>query len=327
MNLSSEKVLLQGPYPLNPVQVRTICSPLPKPGLRLSGLAASSARSVPLEGGRLPASPLAPHPGSLDQSPSARPTPSSFSALGCARFMPVSTSSPSSSSLAPLQILLPSPVGGWGSSFHTLFSTDPRDGVGLAWGFTASFKPLFFLSLQNRAHAPAAGIGCLYPSESSLTLPSGYPHSLDTCDLVKLPFHTAPSLTLPVPPAISTSSPFRLPLQAQSRASMNLYTWPPFPSLCLPCSSTSDSPLVLQPLLVSRLPSMGLCGLSCSYLEKPSIMAPAFTPCTAVEENHNPTPLSWSPGLLPQGALAVHRQFWTSSLANSFTCLSPEYVA
>ena len=64
------------PYPLKPVQVRTICSPLPKPGLHLSGLAASSAQSVPLEGGRLPASPLAPHPGSLDQSPSARPTPS-----------------------------------------------------------------------------------------------------------------------------------------------------------------------------------------------------------------------------------------------------------
>ena len=82
------------PYPLNPVQVRTIGSPLPKSGLRLSGLAASSAQSVPLEGGSLPASPLAPHPGSLDQSPSVHPTPSSSSALGCARFMPVSTSSP-----------------------------------------------------------------------------------------------------------------------------------------------------------------------------------------------------------------------------------------
>ena len=107
----------------------------------------------------------------------------------------------------------------WGSSFHTLFSKDPRDGVGLALGFTVSFKPLFFLSLQNKAHAPVAGIGCLYPSESSLTPPIRYPRSLDACDLVKLPFHAAPSLTLPSPPSISTSSPFRLPLQAQPRAS------------------------------------------------------------------------------------------------------------
>lgn len=108
-------------------------------------------------------------------------------------------------------------------SFHTLFSTDPRDGVGLAWGFTASFKPLFFLSLQNKAHAPAAGTGCLYPSESPLTPPIGYPHSLEARDLVKLPFHATPSLTLLSPPTISTISPFRLPLQAQPRASMNLY--------------------------------------------------------------------------------------------------------
>lgn len=94
MNLSLRKVVLQGPYPLSPVKVRTICSPLSKPGLRLSGSAASSARSVPLQGGRLPASPLAPHPGSLDQSPSASPTRSSSSARPCAHFMPVSTSSP-----------------------------------------------------------------------------------------------------------------------------------------------------------------------------------------------------------------------------------------
>ena len=130
----------------------------------------------------------------------------------------------------------------WGSSFHTLFSTDPRDGVGLALGFTVSFKPLFFLSLQNKAHAPVAGIGCLYPSESSLTPPIRYPRSLDACDLVKLPFHAAPSLTLPSPPSISTSSPFRLPLQAQPRASMNLYTWSLFPFLLLPALQSLTAP-------------------------------------------------------------------------------------
>ena len=112
MNLSLRKVVLLGPYPLSPVKVRTICSPLSKPGLRLSGSAASSARSVPLQGGRLPASPLAPHPGSLDQSPSASPTRSSSSARPCAHFMPVSTSSPLFLQLAPLQILSPSPGGG-----------------------------------------------------------------------------------------------------------------------------------------------------------------------------------------------------------------------
>ena len=51
------------------------------------------------------------HPGSLDQSPSASPTPSSSSAFPCACFMPVSTSSPLFLWLAPLQILSPSAVG------------------------------------------------------------------------------------------------------------------------------------------------------------------------------------------------------------------------
>lgn len=84
---------------------------------------------------------------------------------------------------------------------------------------------------------------------------------------------------------------------------MNLYTWPPFPFLRLPCSSASDSALALQPLLVSHLPSTGISGLtalffSCSYLEKPAVRALAFTPCTAVEEDHNPDSAqlaSWSP--------------------------------
>ena len=107
----------------------------------------------------------------LDQSPSVCPTPSPSSALPCARFMPVSTSSSLFLWLAPLQILSPSPVGG-------LFP-HPVQHRSQRWSWACLGLHCFFqtfilpLSAEKKLMPPLLGLDASTPLSHHLHLPSG----------------------------------------------------------------------------------------------------------------------------------------------------------
>lgn len=219
----------------------------PSPGCASQRLAVSPAGSVPFEGSRFPASPLAPQSWVSGWKSLCSPhfqfllSTSLCSFHGCEHFL--TSVPPASLQALPLS---PSPV----RVISTPYSVQtPETWMGLP-GSLLLLSNFYSSSLCRTKLIPLQlGLGPLYPSESSPMPPilPGTPwftEHLQSCEASSAcsPQRSRePHTSFPCS-RLHLLSPQPLLPRARPRASI---VWSPFPSLLLPCSSTSDSLLVV----------------------------------------------------------------------------------